>query len=63
MVKRKQKEPRLEISFCHKNKWVKDWMQYFFYVRTFGMTSTNDDGKKFTHYPLASIMNVMKTSR
>jgi hypothetical protein len=37
-------------------------MQYWFYVRTSGLTSTGDDGKKVTHYPLASIVGPMKPS-
>ena len=32
MVKRQQGESRLEISWCQKNKWDKDWMKYWFYV-------------------------------
>jgi hypothetical protein len=62
MPKRQQKGPRLEISFSQKNKWWKDSMQYWFYVRTSGLTSTGDDGKKVTHYPVASIMGPMKPS-
>jgi len=50
----------LEISFAQKNKWSKDWMKYWFYVRTRGMTSTGSDGKKNTRYPLASVMIPMK---
>lgn len=37
-------------------------MRYWFYVRTSGVTSTDDDGKKVTHYSLASVMNAMKPS-
>ena len=36
-------------------------MRYWFYVRTFGITSTHEDGKKVTRYPLASVMTEMKT--
>ena len=35
-------------------------MHYWFYVQTFGVTSTHEDGKKVTRYPLASIMTEMK---
>ena len=62
MPKRNQKGEKLEISFAQKNKWNKDWMQYWFYVRTSGMTSTDDEGKKHTRYPLASVMTPMKPS-
>ena len=60
MPKRNQKGEKLEISFAQKNKWSKDWMQYWFYVRTGGLTSTGDDGRKNTRYPLASVMTPMK---
>jgi superfamily I DNA and RNA helicase len=56
MVKWQQKEPKLEISFCQKSKWEKDWTHFWFCFRTSGMTSTADDKKKTTRYPLASIM-------
>ena len=45
MPKRNKKGEKLEISFAQKNKWSKDWMQYWFYVRTGGMTSTDSEGK------------------
>jgi hypothetical protein len=35
-------------------------MRYWFYVHTFGVTSTHEDGKKITRYPLASVMTEMK---
>ena len=35
-------------------------MCYWFYVQTFGVTSTHEDGKKITLYPLASVMTKMK---
>jgi len=60
MPKRQNKGERLEISFAQKNKWNKDWMQYWFYVRTGGMTSTDNEGKKHTRYSLASVMTPMK---
>ena len=47
-LQRQQKGDRLEISFAQMNKWNKDWMQYWFYVRTSGMTSMDSEGKK-TH--------------
>jgi len=50
----------LEISWCQKNKWDKDWMKYWFYVQTFGVTTTHKDGKKSTCFPLASVMTEMK---
>jgi hypothetical protein len=37
-------------------------MWYWFYVRTYSVTSIDGDGKKFTRYPLTSIMNAMKPS-
>jgi len=61
MTKRNQKGEKLEISFAQKNKWNKDWMQYSFYVRTGGMTSTDSEWKKHTRYPLA-VMTPMKPS-
>ena len=60
MSKRQQGDSRLEISWCWKNKWDKDWMRYWFYVQTFGVTTTHEDGKKSTRYPLASIVTEMK---
>ena len=45
---RNQKGEKLEISFAQKNKWSKDWMQYWFYMRTMGSTSNSPDGKKNT---------------
>ena len=60
MLQRNQKGEKLEISFAQKNKWSKDWMQYWFYVRTEGMTSTSSDRKKNTRYPLASVMTPMR---
>ena len=45
MPKRNKKWEKLEISFGQKNKWNKDWMQYWFYVRTGDMTSTDSEGK------------------
>ena len=62
MAKRQQSDPRLEISYYQKNKSDKEWMQYWFYVRTSGVTSTGDDGRKTTRYPLASVMSEMKPS-
>ena len=35
-------------------------MKYWFYVQTFGITTTHEDGKKVTHYPLAFVMTEMK---
>ena len=35
-------------------------MRYWFYIQTFGVTSTHEDVKKITHYPLASVMTEMK---
>jgi hypothetical protein len=35
-------------------------MQYWFYIRTGGLTSTGADGKKNTRYPLASVMTLMR---
>ena len=60
MLRRAQKGEKLEISFAQKNKWSKDWVQYWFYVRIRGMTSTGSDGKKNTRYPLASIIAPMR---
>jgi hypothetical protein len=41
-----------------KNKWDKDWMKYWFYMQTFGVTTTHEDGKK--RFSLASVMIEMK---
>ena len=60
MAKRQQGKSRLEISYCQKNKWDKDWMRYWFYIQTFDVTFTHEDGKKITRYPLASVMTEMK---
>ena len=62
MLRRNQKGKKLEISFAQKNKWSKDWMQYWFYVRTEVLTSTGLDGNKNTCYPLESVMTPMKPS-
>jgi hypothetical protein len=35
-------------------------MRYWFYIETYGVTRTHDDGTKSTRYPLASIMSEMK---
>lgn len=62
MPMRNQKGEKLEILFAQKNKWNKNWLQYWFYVRTGGLTSTGEDGRKNTGYPLASVMTTMKPS-
>lgn len=59
MPRRQQKEPRLEPSFCQKNKWTQDWNRYWFYLRTSGLTTIAADGKRSTRYPLASVMTEM----
>ena len=46
MPRRAQKGEKLEISFTQKNKWSKDWMQYWFYMRTGGMISTGLDRRR-----------------
>ena len=46
MPRKAQKDEKLEISFAQKINWSMDWMQYWFYVRTGGMTSTGLDRKK-----------------
>jgi hypothetical protein len=35
-------------------------MRYWFYVQTFSVTVTHEDGKKSTRYPLASVMIEIK---
>jgi hypothetical protein len=35
-------------------------MRYWFYIETYGVTCTHDDGTKNTHYPLASVVSEMK---
>ena len=35
-------------------------MKYWFYVQTFGITTTHEDGKKSTRFSLASVMTEMK---
>jgi hypothetical protein len=60
VAKRQQGGSRLEISYCQKNKWDRDWMRYWFYVWTYSMTCTFDDGTKVVRYPMASVMSEMK---
>jgi hypothetical protein len=50
----------LEILFFLEEQVEESWMQCWFYVRTGGLTSTGDDGKKVMRYPLAFIMGPMK---
>ena len=35
-------------------------MKYWFYVQTFDLSTTHEDGKKSTRFPLASVMTEMK---
>jgi hypothetical protein len=60
MAKRQQEGSRLEISYCQKNKWDRDWMKYWLYIRTYSVTCTHEDGMKTIRYPLVSIMSEMK---
>lgn len=62
MVKRSQKEERLEISFAQRNKWDKDWTCYWFYVKTSGVNTRDKRGNKAVRYLLASTMDDMRPS-
>ena len=59
MSKRNQGVDRLEISFCQKGKWDHSWLEEWFYVKTYGVRSTIEDGAEVAEYPLSSRMEVM----
>jgi hypothetical protein len=59
MMKRSQEGARLEISWCQKNKWDRDWMEHWFYVKTSSMTRTYVDGSMETLWALAFVMSDM----
>ena len=59
MSKRNQGVDHLEISFCQKGKWDHDWLEQWFYVKTYEVRSTTEDGTEFSEYPLTSRMEEM----
>ena len=59
MSKRNQGVDRLEISFCQKGKWDRGWLEQWFYVKTYGVHSTTEDGVELSEYPLTSRMEEM----
>ena len=59
MSKRNQGVDRLEISFCQKGKWDRSWLEQWFYVKTYGVRSTTEDGEELLEYPLTSRMEEM----
>ena len=59
MSKRNQGIDRLEISFCQKGKWDRGWLEQWFYVKTYGVCGTTEDGAEVQEYPLTSRMDVM----
>ena len=59
MSKRNQGVDRLEISFCQKGKWDRGWLEQWFYVKTYGVCGTTEDGAEVREYPLTSRMDVM----
>jgi hypothetical protein len=60
MAKRQQEGTRLEISYCQKNKWERDWMKFWFYVKMTNVTRTYEDSSKEVLWPLASVMSEMR---
>jgi hypothetical protein len=61
LAKRQQPEgSHSKISYYQKNKWDCDWMRYWFYLKTYSVTRTYEDGTKEVHFPLASVMLEMK---
>jgi hypothetical protein len=50
----------LEISYCQKNKWDKDWMKMWFYVKTPGAVRTLEDRTTEKVHPYALKMKEMK---
>jgi hypothetical protein len=60
MAKRQQEGSRLEISYYQKNKWDRDWMEYWFYIQTYSVNRSFEDGTKVVCHPLASVMSEMK---
>ena len=59
MSKRNQGVDRLEISFCQEGKWDRGWLEQWFYVKTYGVRSTTEDGEELSEYPLTSRMEEM----
>jgi hypothetical protein len=60
MAKGQQEGTRLEISYYQKNKWERDWMKFWFYVKTTSVTRTYEDGLKEVLWPLAFVMSEMR---
>ena len=59
MSMRNQGVDRLEISFCQKGKWDRGWLEQWFYVKTYRVRSTTEDGEEVSEYPLTSRMEEM----
>ena len=59
MSKRNQGADRLEISFCQKGKWDRGWLEQWFYVKTYGVCGSTEDGAEVAEYPLTSRMEEM----
>ena len=59
MSKRNQGVDRLELSFCQKGKWDRGWLEQWFYVKTYGVRGTTEDGAEVVEYPLTSRMEDM----
>jgi hypothetical protein len=50
----------MEISFCQKGKWDRGMLEKWFYVKTYGVRCTADDGLEVMEYPLTMTMDEMK---
>ena len=50
----------MEISFCQKGKWDHGWLEQWFYVKTYRVRCTIDDGSEVVEYPLTTTMDEMK---
>ena len=59
MSKRNQGVDLLEISFCQKGKWDRGWLEQWFYVKTYRVRSTTEDGEELSEYPLTSRVEEM----
>jgi len=51
---------RLEMSYYQKNKWDRDWMKLWFYVKTSSSVHTLDDGSAVTIFSYMLEMKEMK---
>ena len=52
-----QKIERIELSFCQKNKWEDDWVQYWFYAKI-AFPASDPSGE--ISYPLAAKVQPFK---